>query len=221
MLRDGASAGEVVAQLAAADDGREERQLGVVDALGQGASFTGSACMNWAGGRTGHCFAAQGNLLVSERDGGRLAAAFEAIELSACGAPPRGACRGQLAGGDRRGQQPPRSSSSSARRGYAGLTDTVIDLRVDDHERPVDELARLLALHELYFGETPADEWIPVTGELAAELSESLARLGYATGDLAADLDEWAGYVNLEERVSGAARIDPVVLGELRRAAAS
>ena len=104
-------------------------------------------------------------------------------------------------------------------RGYGGC-DLVVDLRVDDHERPVDELGRLLALHELYFGETPRVEWLTVTDALAAELRHALARLGYDTGDLAADLDAWAGYVNLEERVNGAEHIDPVVLRELRREAA-
>ena len=221
LLRDGLDAEASLERLVAGDSGRDRRQVGIVDASGCAATYTGSGCLDWAGSRTGRGYAVQGNLLVSEATVDAMASAFEGDTSSPLAERLLTAlAAGQAAGGDRRGQQAAALLVVAKGRGY-GCCDVVVDLRVDDHERPVDELARLLALHELYFGETPADEWIPVTGELAAELSESLARLGYATGDLAADLDEWAGYVNLEERVSGAARIDPVVLGELRRAAAS
>ena len=99
--------------------------------------------------------------------------------------------------------------------GYAGLSDVVFDLRVDDHERPLEELRRLYGLHVALFGQTPKDEWIPVDDELAAELGGRLARLGYA-GELADALFSWAGNENLEERVDGAESIDPFVLEELR-----
>jgi uncharacterized Ntn-hydrolase superfamily protein len=100
--------------------------------------------------------------------------------------------------------------------GYGGA-DNAVDLRVDDHAQPLAELERLLGLHELYFGATPVEDWLHVAGALEAEVREALASLGYATGDLAEDLETWAGIENLEERVDGAARIDPVVLAELRR----
>ncbi len=87
----------------------------------------------------------------------------------------------------------------------------MLDLRVDDHEAPIEELRRLHGLHEQLFGRTPRGEWLTVDDVLRAELTERLGRLGYDR------LEDWAGVENLEERVDGDAAIDPVVLEELRR----
>ena len=100
--------------------------------------------------------------------------------------------------------------------GYLGA-DVLVDLRVDDHPEPVEELQRLYQLHQLYFGATPDVEWLRVDSEIAAELRQRLDRLGYSGGDLGADLDTWAGVENLEERVRGVERLDPVVLEQLRK----
>jgi uncharacterized Ntn-hydrolase superfamily protein len=100
--------------------------------------------------------------------------------------------------------------------GYAGLSDLVVDLRVDDHARPVGELHRLYGLHQAIFGKTPRDEWVEVDETLARELAERLARLGYE-GALGDAFFHWAGTENLEERIDGVEQIDPVVLEELRR----
>src|SRR3954471_9185911 len=78
LLRDGLHAEDVVARLVEADDGRAQRQVGVVDAHGRAATYTGEECMEWAGGRTGAGWAAQGNILVSEDTVAALGAAFEA-----------------------------------------------------------------------------------------------------------------------------------------------
>jgi uncharacterized Ntn-hydrolase superfamily protein len=83
-------------------------------------------------------------------------------------------------------------------------------VRVDDHERPLEELRRLYALHRQLFGKTPRSEWIQVEDGLRKEIEDRLAVLGYET------LEEWAGATNLEERVQGMDAIDPVVLAELR-----
>jgi uncharacterized Ntn-hydrolase superfamily protein len=99
--------------------------------------------------------------------------------------------------------------------GYGGLSDAVVDLRVDDHHAPLEELRRLYGIHGLLFGKTPAGEWIEVGDDLEAELRERLGRLGY-DGPLPEALSRWAGVENLEERVDGAARVDPVVLEVLR-----
>ncbi len=96
--------------------------------------------------------------------------------------------------------------------GYAGLSDVLADLRVDDHERPLDELRRLFGLHRELFGDTPRSRWITVDDGLRGELDERLAVLGYER------LEDWAGVANLEERVDGDEEIDPVVLEALRRA---
>ena len=218
LLREGCSAEEVVQRLVGGDEERGQRQVGVVDRNGRGASYTGTGCLEWAGGRTGPCYAAQGNILVSAATVGALAETFEATAMQPLAERLLAAlAAAQRAGGDRRGQQSAALLVVKEGGGYGGGSDVMVDLRVDDHATPIAELERLYGLHRLYFGETPEEEWLPVDAALGAELRERLDRLGYSTGDLAADLEAWAGVENLEERLRGAARIDPVVLAELRR----
>jgi uncharacterized Ntn-hydrolase superfamily protein len=214
LLREGAAAAEVVERLTAADAGRDDRQLGVVDAAGGSATYTGRGCLEWAGGRTGEGWAAQGNILVSEATVEALGRAFE----EAAGRPLAerllaALAAAQSAGGDRRGQQSAALLVVERGGGYGGFTDRLVDLRVDDHPAPVDELARLYGLHQASFGRTPRDRWVEADAE---ELRERLARLGYE-GDLAEAFRRWTGNENLEERVDGVELIDPVVLAELRR----
>ena len=123
----------------------------------------------------------------------------------------------QSAGGDRRGQQSAALLVVERDGGYAGLSDVLVDLRVDDHERPLAELRRLYRIHQALFGRTPAEEWLDVDAQLADELRERLAGLGY-DGELADAMRRWSGNENLEERVDGIERIDPVVLEALREA---
>jgi uncharacterized Ntn-hydrolase superfamily protein len=215
LLREGVGAEEVVRRLTEADDGRDHRQLGVVDGSGGSATFTGSECMDWAGGIAGPCFAAQGNILVGEETVAALAATFEATadrplaeRLIECLAAA------QAAGGDRRGQQSAALLVVERDGGYAGLSDLLVDLRVDDHVQPIAELARLYDLHDLLFGKT--QRWVDVDDELRAEMSSKLAQLGY-DGKLEDAFVAWAGTENLEERVDGVDRVDAVVLTELRQ----
>jgi uncharacterized Ntn-hydrolase superfamily protein len=217
LLRSGLAADEVVRRLTEADEGRETRQVGIVDARGGAATFTGGECFEWAGGRTGDRYAAQGNILVSAETVDALAVTFEATSgrpLAERLLESLGAAQG--AGGDRRGQQSAALLVVERDAGYASLSDVVVDLRVDDHERPVAELQRLYGLHQALFGKTPQSEWVDVDAALRAELSERLGRLGYE-GELEEAFRRWAGNENLEERVDGVERIDPVVLDELRR----
>jgi len=216
LLREGLTAEETVERLTSADDGRDHRQLGVVDGEGRAATFTGTSCMEWAGGIAGSCFAAQGNILVGEETVTALATTFEATagrplaeRLIEC------LSAAQAAGGDRRGQQSAALIVVERDGGYANLTDTLVDLRVDDHAAPITELARLYDAHLLLFGKTPQSDWIALDDDLRSEVQERLQRLGY-DGDLADAFTAWAGAANLEERVDGAERIDPVVLAELR-----
>ena len=211
LLRQGLSADEVVRRLTEADDGREERQLGVVDARGRGATFTGSGCHDWAGGRTGSGYAAQGNILVSGDTVDALAASFESSSGALAERLIDALAAAQAAGGDKRGQQSAALLVVERDGGYAGLSDSLVDLRVDDHDTPIEELRRLYDLHQQLFGSTPREEWLPVDDELRAEIDGHLARLGHER------LEDWAGAANLEERVDGDAEIDPVVLNELRR----
>jgi uncharacterized Ntn-hydrolase superfamily protein len=216
LLRDGLAAEETVYRLTAPDEGRNERQVGVVDASGGSASYTGTDCNDWAGGRTGPCFAAQGNILVSAETVDALAETF----TGSAGRPLAerlidSLAAAQAAGGDRRGQQSAALLVVEKDAGYARLSDVLVDLRVDDHARPIDELRRLYDLHQELFGSTPPTAWVAVDRRLADELRDRLRRLGY-DGDLADALPRWAGVENLEERVDGTDRIDPVVLEALR-----
>ena len=211
LLRQGLSAEEVVKRLTEADEGSDQRQLGVVDAAGRGATFTGSGCHDWAGGRTGPGYAAQGNILVSGETVDALAETFEATEGSLAERLLASLAAAQAAGGDSRGQQSAALLVVERDGGYAALSDILVDLRVDDHETPIEELRRLHRLHDQLFGKTPRDQWLPVDDELRAEIGERLASLGYER------LEDWAGAANLEERVDGEDEIDPVVLNELRR----
>jgi uncharacterized Ntn-hydrolase superfamily protein len=214
LLRDGFSAGDVVERLTAADEGRSQRQLGVVDGEGRAATHTGEACHAWAGGRTGDGYAAQGNILVSGATVDALAETYEATTgrplverlLDALDAA-------EAAGGDSRGRQSAALLVVERDGGYASLSDTLVDLRVDDHPDPLVELRRLYHLHNELFGQTPRTEWISVDDALRAELDTLLSRVGHPS------LASWAGVENLEERVDGEDAIDPVVLARLRERA--
>lgn len=216
LLAAGASASEALERLLAEDDGREQRQVGIVDREGRTAVHTGERCLDWAGDRDGDAWSAQGNMLVSAETLDALAGSFESTRSKPLAERLIAAlAAAQAAGGDRRGQQAAAVRVVRHGAGYGGA-DVLVDLRVDDHAAPIAELQRLYGLHQLYFGSTPAERWLTVGGELAEELRVRLARLGYASGDLAADLETWAGVENLEERVRGVERLDPVVLTELR-----
>ncbi|HEY6068022.1 MAG TPA: DUF1028 domain-containing protein [Gaiellaceae bacterium] len=220
LLGEGRSATAVIEALTAQDPGKAERQVGVVDGSGRAATFTGEGCHEWAGGRTGEGYAAQGNILVSAATVGALAETFEssagralAERLLSCLAAA------QAAGGDRRGQQSASLLIVEKDAGYAGLSDVVVDLRVDDHEQPIAELERLYGLHQEIFGVTPPEEWIAVDTGLAEELRRHLAALGHE-GELGHAFEDWASAANFEERVDGIERVDPVVLAALRRLSA-
>src|SRR6476660_9962756 len=196
LLREGLSAQEVVERLTQADDGRDHRQLGVVDGKGGSASYTGSECLEWAGGRTGPCYAAQGNILVSAETVDAIAETFESSKGTLAERLLNCLDAAQAAGGDRRGQQSAALLAVEQDGGYAKLSDTIVELRVEDHELPLEELRRLYRLHEALFGETPRDEWLTVDDALATELRERLAKLGY-DGELEDALNMWAGNANL------------------------
>jgi uncharacterized Ntn-hydrolase superfamily protein len=216
LLRDGADAETVVRKLTDADDGRDHRQLGVVDARGGSATFTGPGCADWAGGVAGPCFAAQGNILAGEDTVNALATTFAATagtplaaRLLECLAAA------QAAGGDRRGQQTAALLVGERDGGYAGLSDVLVDLRVDDHAQPIPELARLYRMHDMLFGKTPQEQWVVVDDELRGEIVTRLGQLGY-DGEPEQAFASWAGTENLEERADGLESVDPVVLQELR-----
>ena len=214
LLREGLSAEDVVDRLTSADDEHAHRQLGVVDAAGRAATYTGDDCLGWAGGRTGEGYAAQGNILVSGATVDALAETFE----SSAGKPLAERLLDSLdaaeaAGGDSRGRQSAALIVVERDGGYASLSDVLVDLRVDDHPDPLVELRRIYRMHDALFGSTPREQWLTVDEALRAELDDLLRRTGHP------DLASWAGVENLEERVDGEDSIDPVVLDRLRESA--
>ena len=213
LLGEGLSAVEVVERLTADDDDREQRQLGIVDGEGRAATYTGAECHAWAGGRTGSCYAAQGNILVSGATVDALAETFEATNAMTLAERLLDCLdAAEAAGGDSRGRQSAALLVVERDGGYAALSDTLVDLRVDDHPDPLVELRRLFGLHDALFGRTPRDEWLAVDPALRTELDERLARAGHPS------LGSWAAVENLEERVDGEDEVDPVVLERLRDA---
>jgi uncharacterized Ntn-hydrolase superfamily protein len=224
LLGTGVAATETVAALIAADTGPiDHRQVGVVGTTGDGATFTGAACHDWAGGVAGDGYAIQGNMLagpavvadmetawIAAKDQSRLAYRL----LAALRA-------GDAAGGDRRGRQSAAVLVVAKGMGYGGTSDVMVDLRVDDHPDPVAELGRLLEMHTLYFERPDPATLIDLDGPAGAEVRERLAAAGHPSGPGVAALDEalasWAGIENLEERLVPGA-IDPLVLAHLRAA---
>jgi len=181
-LAGGASAQETLDQLVSVDDFRHERQAGIVDATGRGATYTGSGCFAWAGGRTGPDFAAQGNILAGAAVVDGLADTFLAGSkpfpelLIDCLAAA------DVAGGDRRGRESAALLVVRDGAGYGGGNDRWIDLRVDDHPDPIGELGRILDLQRLYLDRPDVADLIPLDAALAAELRAALERLGAGPG---------------------------------------
>jgi len=227
LMGTGLTATDTVAAIIAGDSGPvDHRQVGVVSVSGDGATFTGTACHDWAGGAAGDGYAIQGNMLAGPQVVDEMRAAWLAN-----GAPERLAYRllaalraGDEAGGDRRGRQSEALLVVAKGMGYGGTSDVVVDLRVDDHPAPVAELGRLLEMHTLFFERPNPATLLSLNGQLGGEVRERLAAAGFVAGPSAAGLDEalasWAGVENLEERIV-AGSIDPLVLAHLRAAGAA
>ena len=212
-------------RLLADDERREHRQVGIVDMAGRSASFTGGDCFEWAGGETGDGFCCQGNILAGPDVVAGMAEAYRRAREGGAPLADRlvAALRaGQAAGGDRRGQEAAGLLVVKPGGGYGGNHDRALDLRVDHHDEPIEELARLLELHRLYFGRPAEAELITVDAALADEIRGHLTSLGKLPEDaeLWEALGGYMGWENLEERWAGPGRIDPRVLAYLRDHAA-
>jgi uncharacterized Ntn-hydrolase superfamily protein len=151
LLKKGLTAEEVVERLVSEDDGRDYRQLGIVDAKGNAASYTGTKCLEWAGGRTGRGYAVQGNIVASGEVVEAMAKAYESAEGDLSERLVAALEAGEKAGGDARGRQSSALLVVKEGCGRGGYGDKLIDLRVEDHPDPVKELKRLLRLHKVYY----------------------------------------------------------------------
>jgi uncharacterized Ntn-hydrolase superfamily protein len=146
LLRQKVAPQEVIRRLTQGDPQREQRQVGIVDAQGRSATFTGQRCIRWAGGITGKHFAAQGNILRGEAVVQAMAEAFQKTQGELALKLMAALEAGEQAGGDARGKQSAAILVARKNGGYGGFDDRYIDLRVDDHPNPVQELRRLLSL---------------------------------------------------------------------------
>lgn len=197
-LDDGATASVALQRLLEEDDGRDERQVGIVDVDGNAASHTGHACLDWAGSVTGDGYAIQGNILTGEDVVTAMETAFLASDEEAPLARRLMAAlaAGDAAGGDSRGRQSAALLVVREGAGYGGGDDIAVDLRVDDHTTPIEELERLLELNDLYLTASTEEEKVPVTPELEQELEE------FARSQGARDFQAWVGTENYEMRVA-------------------
>jgi len=224
LLAEGLAAEETLKKLIAADDQKDLRQAGIVDAKGRSAAFTGKKCFAWAGHICGQNYACQGNILVSKETVEAMAGTFEQSRGDLASRLVEALAAGQKAGGDRRGRQSAALLVVREKGGYGGFNDRYIDLRVDDHPTPIKELKRLLQLYQMYFFKSKSDELQKIDSPLCQELQELLKRLGYYKGEINGILDQstkealknFMYWENFDERVREDDYIDKVVLKYIR-----
>jgi uncharacterized Ntn-hydrolase superfamily protein len=145
LMGEGKSAEEAIKQVTGADKDKADRQVGMVDAKGNPANFTGEHCNKWAGGKTGKHYTCQGNLLTGEDVIDAMSKAFEEGKGPLAWRLMSALEAGEKAGGDKRGKQSAAILVVRDKGGVDGVSDRAIDFRVDDHDNPVQELARILA----------------------------------------------------------------------------
>jgi uncharacterized Ntn-hydrolase superfamily protein len=226
LMARGLGAQEALDQLVAADDGRALRQVGMVDAEGEAATFTGDECHAWAGGFTGTHYAVQGNILVSGATADAMAKTFEEAQGELSDRLVAALAAGQDAGGDRRGQQSASVLVVRPEGGYSGRNDRYMDLRVDDDPAPIERLQALVDLHHLFFKPPAPGEMVAIEGKLAREVQQILRWAGYYDGPMTGRYDtatrqalrSLVGDENFEERFDeGKGLISRQVLDVFRR----
>ncbi|PLR83175.1 fimbrial assembly protein FimA [Bacillus canaveralius] len=223
LMEQGKSAEEALKIMTEEDPDREQRQVGIIDANGNPASFTGDGCYNWAGGITGRHFTAQGNILVDQRTVQEMAIIFTKTKGSLAEKLLAALQAGQQAGGDSRGQQSAALLVVKEQGGYGRFNDRYIDLRVDDHPEPIKELIRIYELQQLYFSPSRPDKIVPLDGEIRDSVEQELTRHGYANSnplvdeDLFSALTKYIRTENLEAREQAQGHIDTDVLDYMKR----
>jgi uncharacterized Ntn-hydrolase superfamily protein len=226
LMAEGLSAEQALEQLIREDEGRDHRQVGLVDARGRAAAYTGSGCYAWAGHVIGPNFTCQGNILVSEATVHAIANAFVKSTGELADRLLSALSAGEAAGGDSRGRQSAAVLVVKSGGGYAGFNDRYLDLRVDDDQAPVQRLANLVEMHHLFFGRSPKEDRVTIEGNLVQEMQSLLAGQGLLSGKLSGVYDEptrqafaqFIGRENLEDRCDPVARwIDPPALDYLRQ----
>jgi uncharacterized Ntn-hydrolase superfamily protein len=208
LMAQGASAEQALGSLIQDDDERELRQVGLVDAAGRPATFTGEDCLEWAGGETGDSYAIQGNILTGRETVAAMAEAYENGAGDLADRLVAALLAGDRAGGDRRGRQSAAILVVKPEGGYGGYNDRWFDYRVDDHQDPVPKLEELVELHRLHFGESDQVDQIELLGDPLTSLQQIMGELGYYSGSTHGDYDQatrsalrqFIGNENFEQR---------------------
>ena len=214
LLEEGKTAEETVELITKDDPELYLRQVGIIDAHGNPATYTGEGCYDWAGGMTGKHVTVQGNILVDEQTVQAMLDTFEAASGSLADRLLTALTAGQDAGGDSRGMQSAALLVVKEEGGYGGFNDRYIDLRVDDHPSPIEELQRIFRMHQLYFKPSDSGRVVLIEGTLRDELDRELTRLGYKDPQksLHKSLTDYLHTENFEMREQDESYIDLDVL---------
>jgi len=228
MLEAGSSASETLRRLVADDPRPEVRQVAIVDGKGDVAVHTGSECMEWAGHVTGAGYSCQGNILSSSKVVQSMADAYEETSGDLVDRLLRALSAGQAAGGDRRGEQSAALLVVRDKGGYEGFTDRYVDLRVDDHPHPIQELERIFKIYDMTIlsREDPRN-LLSIDAEMTLVLQKDLKKLSLYHGEVTGTFDDatkkaLADFVNLhnfENRMREEARIWKSILDYLEELA--
>lgn len=224
LMAEGKTAQEALDILVANDEGRDKRQVGIVDATGNSATYTGAECYDWAGGVTGQNFTAQGNILVSKETVEAMGNTFQNTKGSLAYRLTQALDAGQKAGGDSRGKQSAALLIVKEKGGYGGYNDRAVDLRVDDHPDPIKELIRIFNLHQLYFEASKEEEIITIDGNMKKVLLDQLIKLEYLPAQeeitdevLFKALSDFIHTENFEEREQETGKIDKKVFDYIKQ----
>ena len=244
LVAQGASAEQALREVMRSDTMLQDRQVGIVDAKGNAASFSGTRTFDWSGGRVGGTaggreggkgevivgrgYAAQANIMVSDRTVRNMAATFERTPGDLATRLMAALEAGQAGGGDKRGMQSAALLVVRKNGGYLGANDRFIDIRVYDAKDPIAELERLLALHRLHFFPSEPQDLVPITPELVRRLEPILLAepanqpekwlkrpQGRANQVFLEALRDFMYWENYDVRVRMDGRIDRVVLQDI------
>jgi uncharacterized Ntn-hydrolase superfamily protein len=224
LLENGATPQQTLEILTANDPQREYRQVGIVDARGRAASFTGANCFDWAGHRLGEYCAAQGNTLAGPAVVESMVRGFEDAQGALAERLMAALEAGQASGGDRRGQQSAALKVVRAGGGYGGFDDRLVDLSVCDHPTPIDELERLYVICRLTYFRSDPMQLVEIDPAIASELQQILGVRGFYQGaangrcdaTLLGALRDFMGWENYDGRICDDALIDLEVLSDIR-----
>jgi len=224
LLEAGKSASQTLKALVDADEGREHRQIGVVDAKGEAVAHTGTECMEWAGQIVGHGFTCHGNILTGEAVVVDMAEAFENTEGDLIDKLFAGLIAGQAAGGDRRGMQSASILVVREKGGYEGGNDRYVDVRVDEHPSPIEELVRIFNIYDMtLLSREDPKHLVKLEGDLLVIIQKALVTLGYLEGGHAniydgttqSALTEWINTNNFENKARDDGTIWPSIVDVL------